>query len=430
MTTVNVVQPTYFAIVDRDTLGDGYEFVCAAIQLPPTSGGYGLMMGVRPDMSRVTMIAAVPSFVRQLAEMPSEVRNRYALPEGTFPAAHDGWIDLPDSTIIGRAGRLAVIGPPAANGAHPVTLYENGAATSGGESLPDELHAWKTHLRVSGWVVDDRAAAPADELDECTKPDCERAVPRGTAHCCAPCAHAAEHKYEIHQHSPGCDDRWAVRRPPVAVAAAPAEQPPAQGWAIETELTVAAGGIHVRRDLFGERPPSARHELETILDAEWAYITGPRTAEGWPLTLTGKGRDQLASGDYPRFLQEIVPAWQAIPVWLANIAAGLVHCTADLSVHPDEGTEDPDDARERAEVVAMIEAGRARVLGPRDHVFGWPVMLRPVAEAAAPLYPAPGGEIPGQPGYVVGLCEHRVALSEWRVGFRTCERCPSDGGNR
>lgn len=368
MPAVNVVQPTYFAIVDRETLGDGYEFVCAAIQLPPTSGGYGLMMGVRPDMSRVTMIAAVPSFVRQLAEMPSEVRNRYALPEGTFPAAHDGWIDLPDSAIIGRAGRLAVIGPPGADGAHPVTLYENGAATSAGESLPDELHAWKTHLQVSGWVVDDRAAA-----------------------------------------------------------AAPAEQPPAQGWAIETELTVAAGGVHVRRDLFGERPPSARHELETILDVEWAYITGPRTAEGWPLTLTGKGRDQLASGDYPRFLQEIVPAWQAIPVWLANIAAGLVYCTADLSQHPDEGTEDPDDARERAEVVAMIEAGRARVLGPRDHVFGWPVMLRPVAEAAAPLYPAPGSEIPGQPGYVVGLCEHRVALSEWRVGFRTCERCPGKG---
>lgn len=49
-------------------------------------------------------------------------------------------------------------------------------------------------------------------------------------------------------------------------------------------------------------------------------------------------------------------------------------------------------------------------------------------------YPNPGSEIPGQPGYVVGRCGHRVAGSEWRAGFRTCERCPAtqrtaeDGG--
>lgn len=30
------------------------------------------------------------------------------------------------------------------------------------------------------------------------------------------------------------------------------------------------------------------------------------------------------------------------------------------------------------------------------------------------------------PGYVAGTCGHRVAESEWRVGFRTCERCPED----
>ncbi|MEU8362360.1 hypothetical protein AB0C27_40710 [Nonomuraea sp. NPDC048882] len=39
-------------------------------------------------------------------------------------------------------------------------------------------------------------------------------------------------------------------------------------------------------------------------------------------------------------------------------------------------------------------------------------------------YPNPGSAIPGQPGYVVGECEHRVAVSEWRAGFRVCERCP------
>ena len=32
------------------------------------------------------------------------------------------------------------------------------------------------------------------------------------------------------------------------------------------------------------------------------------------------------------------------------------------------------------------------------------------------------------PGYVAGVCGHRVAASEWRAGFRTCERCPLPAG--
>lgn len=40
------------------------------------------------------------------------------------------------------------------------------------------------------------------------------------------------------------------------------------------------------------------------------------------------------------------------------------------------------------------------------------------------VYPDPGSAIPGQPGYVVGRCEHRVARSEWAAGLRVCERCP------
>lgn len=40
------------------------------------------------------------------------------------------------------------------------------------------------------------------------------------------------------------------------------------------------------------------------------------------------------------------------------------------------------------------------------------------------VYPAPGSAIPDQPGFVVGECTHRLAASEWRAGFRTCERCP------
>jgi hypothetical protein len=40
----------------------------------------------------------------------------------------------------------------------------------------------------------------------------------------------------------------------------------------------------------------------------------------------------------------------------------------------------------------------------------------------------PGDPIPpeqngGMAGFVVGECGHRVAGSEWRAGFRNCERC-------
>jgi hypothetical protein len=36
-----------------------------------------------------------------------------------------------------------------------------------------------------------------------------------------------------------------------------------------------------------------------------------------------------------------------------------------------------------------------------------------------------GSPFPGRPGYVTGLCEHAVAGSEWRSGYRNCERCGS-----
>jgi hypothetical protein len=52
------------------------------------------------------------------------------------------------------------------------------------------------------------------------------------------------------------------------------------------------------------------------------------------------------------------------------------------------------------------------------------------SEDEGPVYPQPGAPIPlelngGLAGYVVGKCGHRVAESEWRAGFRNCER---DGG--
>lgn len=35
-----------------------------------------------------------------------------------------------------------------------------------------------------------------------------------------------------------------------------------------------------------------------------------------------------------------------------------------------------------------------------------------------------GSMFPGRPGYLTGTCGHAVAQSEWKAGFRTCERCP------
>jgi len=41
--------------------------------------------------------------------------------------------------------------------------------------------------------------------------------------------------------------------------------------------------------------------------------------------------------------------------------------------------------------------------------------------------PIPPGRTGGMPGFVVGECGHRVAASEWRAGFRNCERCGESG---
>jgi hypothetical protein len=46
---------------------------------------------------------------------------------------------------------------------------------------------------------------------KCATPDCLRKVGGGAAHCCGECAHSGKHHYEIHEHSPACDQRAAER---------------------------------------------------------------------------------------------------------------------------------------------------------------------------------------------------------------------------
>jgi hypothetical protein len=53
--------------------------------------------------------------------------------------------------------------------------------------------------------------------------------------------------------------------------------------------------------------------------------------------------------------------------------------------------------------------------------------LRKVRDLLDTLAPVPFDPGTGpMPGYYAGRCGHRVAISEWNAGFRTCERCPDD----
>lgn len=58
----------------------------------------------------------------------------------------------------------------------------------------------------------DSADSSSLPLKPCAKPDCSRLVSPISAYCCSPCRLADQPpRYEIHQHSPGCDERAARR---------------------------------------------------------------------------------------------------------------------------------------------------------------------------------------------------------------------------
>ena len=58
---------------------------------------------------------------------------------------------------------------------------------------------------------------------KCGKPDCIRRVSLASVYCCTPCSVAADGRYEIHAHSPECDQRAAERGPADATERADAE---------------------------------------------------------------------------------------------------------------------------------------------------------------------------------------------------------------
>jgi predicted phage terminase large subunit-like protein len=66
---------------------------------------------------------------------------------------------------------------------------------------------------------------PAGPYQKCRKPDCMRRISLGApaGYCCTPCADATDGQYEIHAHSPGCDERAGERGPATATEVADAD---------------------------------------------------------------------------------------------------------------------------------------------------------------------------------------------------------------
>lgn len=177
MTPVKLIQPVYFALVHRTTLKGTYPLVCASMGLKPIDQGYGIMLGIKSDLSRVTMISAHPDIVVSLYASTPRDREGVQIPDGAFPLARDAWVDLPPAAILGSVGRVAVLGPPdhglgATRPVHSVTYFEHGHEVAVGYARGDELDAWRADLDAEGWVVDDREAVKTPACSACYGAGC------------------------------------------------------------------------------------------------------------------------------------------------------------------------------------------------------------------------------------------------------------------
>lgn len=77
-------------------------------------------------------------------------------------------------------------------------------------------------------------------------------------------------------------------------------------------------------------------------------------------------------------------------------------------------------ARELADTLKAKYPGEAEKI-EQAYADTAPATPPDTAPAPVPFDPGSGPEL----GYFAGLCGHRVATSEWRAGFRVCERCPA-----
>lgn len=94
--------------------------------------------------------------------------------------------------------------------------------------------------------------------------------------------------------------------------------------------------------------------------------------------------------------------------------------------HTGRGVQLPAGSYPVVDIDGAADRGVLYVTGPDGNLIG----LNPTDPAVTVVTPGEPFQHPDLPpemltGFVVGDCGHRVAGSEWRAGFRTCERCPS-----
>lgn len=114
-----------------------------------------------------------------------------------------------------------------------------------------------------------------------------------------------------------------------------------------------------------------------------------------------------------------IPGIYCVVVLSTAWAAGSAHLESDEQLQVRIPMGDP------GTVPAPLAEVAARVDWCEVHQAPLDTCHKPNGIPCAPRFFSP--QIGERPGYVAGQCGHATALSEWRAGFRVCERCIPDG---
>lgn len=104
----------------------------------------------------------------------------------------------------------------------------------------------------------------------------------------------------------------------------------------------------------------------------------------------------------------------------------IINTTATAISHTGRGVRIPAGSYPVVEIDGAAERGLLYFTGPGEKLTCL-TLADPAVSVVTPGEPFHHPDLPAEllEGFVVGECGHRVAGSEWRAGFRTCERCPS-----
>jgi predicted phage terminase large subunit-like protein len=174
------------------------------VPVNPTDSKYGRATAVAPFIESGNVLLPAPG--AGLFDAGEFIEETAAFPNG----AHDDQVDATSQALAemlldgtGAQAWIAWIKKKAEDAAAERALQAAGQAA---EEAMGEQPPWR---QAPG-------SPDAEQLHECRKPDCRRPVSIGAAYCCAACSTAAEGRYEIHAHDPGCDERAAGRGGPDA----------------------------------------------------------------------------------------------------------------------------------------------------------------------------------------------------------------------